>query len=375
MTARIAFIADVHLANHRWRGGSLVAGVNTRARMILDALDAAVTVALKQQCHALVVCGDLFDGVRPEPQLETAAARIFARFAEDRLYQVFILAGNHDLASDAAGDHALGPLGLLANVEVVEQPCVRVTGTTTLWLVPYRQGNTREWLPGVLEDLQKATYQQRNGETVLALHAGIADADTPPWLENAHDAIGAVRLNGLMLEHDVTFAAAGNWHVHQSWSQDGCDIVQCGALVPTGFDNPGVDEYGSVIVWDGAVWQRHVVPGPRFVTVRSAEEYRPLAARAGNGNLFVRWKAPAGTVGAAAATLVADETVLGLAGGEAVPDTTDAEQAAVNTAATDAVAASTGDWRGAVGRYVDALTLEPGVDRERVRERVTGYLR
>jgi hypothetical protein len=326
----------------------------------------------------------LFDGVRPEPQLETAAARIFARFAEDRPYRnVFILAGNHDLASGAAGDHALGPLGLVPHVEVIEQPCVRGVGTQALlWLVPYRAGDTREWLPGVLMELAaKRSADEEDIPNALALHAGIADDDTPPWLKDAHDAIPAAQLFELMDLHDVAFTAAGNWHSHKAWQDaDRHHIVQCGALVPTGFDNPGVGDYGSVIVWHGARLggmpprARHVVSGPRFVTVRSAEEYRPLAAQAGNGNLFVRWKAPAGQVGAAAATLVADETALGLAGGEAVPDGGDAAQPPADDAA-DAVAASTGDWRGAVGRYVDALTLEPGVDRERVRERVTGYLR
>ncbi len=54
-------------------------------------------------------------------------------------------------------------------------------------------------------------------------------------------------------------------------------MLQIGALVPTGFDNPGWDGYGTVAWWNSqdAHWCHRELPGPRFLRhVPSREELK-----------------------------------------------------------------------------------------------------
>jgi DNA repair exonuclease SbcCD nuclease subunit len=387
--ARIAFIADVHLGNHRLHGGRAVAGLNMRARLAVDSLTRACKRAKHEQCDTLVVCGDLFDSTRPEPQLVRAAADALCTFLDtdnpngEVTGEVHVLAGNHDLASSDPGDHALGPIGLSQNVWVHQAPCSVFPEhdlgehDLELLLVPYRAGRTAEWLPGVVAQMSR----KGNGKhRMLALHAGILDEKTAHFLAGAHDSIEAAALTGLMLEHGIAFAAAGNWHDHRAWHDErGTAIVQCGALVPTGWDNPGLDGYGSLIVYDTGTraWERIEVAGPRFITVSgdlAREQYRDASDRVEPGRLFVRWKAPARLVGQCASTLIQDAVLYGgLAGAEAVPDAADREAAA--NAAAQAARVDAPGLDETVRAYVEQMTgLADNIDRAAVLEHVRRYL-
>jgi hypothetical protein len=166
----IGFIADVHVGNHRQHGGSVNAGLNDRCRSVLSALCRAKEQASAAGCTALVVLGDLFDTDQPNPQMIAAVGGALVGPLHTQ-----ILMGNHDRASGAPGDHALGWARQVEMLDVVEFPQVAALGEVgTLLLVPFRPGDPREWLPDVVADLaEKAPKGRRR---VLCVHLGLRDA-------------------------------------------------------------------------------------------------------------------------------------------------------------------------------------------------------
>lgn len=277
---KIAFIADVHLANHRRHGGSVEAGVNRRCRQILDVLNAAADRAVKEECDALVVAGDLYDNVKPEPQIVKEAQDALERHQN---FATIVLSGNHDIESASPGDHALGPLEPVCYV--YDQPASCTVGDGELWLVPYKTGVAADWLPKALSSLAEAQGTRQRGSPasrarVLVLHLGLTDSDTPPWLKDAPDAVPAEFLRDLCAKYDIQAAFAGHWHPHRVWSGPPF-VCQIGALCPTGFRDLGLD-YGTLAIWDsGKGFERIALPGPRFLKDPSTLEVHK-AARAGN---------------------------------------------------------------------------------------------
>lgn len=361
----VAFLADCHLYNHRAYGGQKVAGVNTRAQEILDALTTAVKIA-ERESQALVILGDFFDGVRPEPQLVAAAAEALR---SDRI-TVNILVGNHDQVSDRKGDHALGPLAEVHNVFVYEKPTTLVVGGLTLAMVPFQSGDAKQWLPGVLKKMKLPPG------SALCVHLGLAVDDTPPWLKSAHDAIHVKILEKLAHKHKFSAVFAGNWHSQYVKRSAGLVMVQTGALVPTGFDNPGVDGYGGLVLWRGAdeIALREIT-GPRYVKTTSYEEIEQLAREVSDSSAYqlrIRWTVPADEL--AGARDAADELVEQEPAIDAIEvraDTSEVELAARSAAVA---ARSQSNLDDALGQYTARMALPEGVDRDEVHARCKNYL-
>jgi len=257
---KIAVIADVHVENHRIFGGPVVAGVNARGRQVLEALDGAIEVANEQGCRALFILGDLFDGIRPVPQLIAETMRILQRYP---MVEVTVLLGNHEQVSMADGDHSLAPLAR-GGIHVVASPEVEGSLMRDILLVPFEPGNAREWLPRRVEELVDACLLDP-GQRILFTHVGFTDSSFPPWLREAHDSIDVTTLARLMEEHGIVLAVAGNYHTRREW-QVGMErrILQVGALLPANFgDEPPL---GEVAVFDEETLtlKLYPVPGPRF---------------------------------------------------------------------------------------------------------------
>ena len=289
----VAIVADVHVGNHRVFGGDMEGGLNTRAREVLHTLRAALRKAKEDGAAAFVVAGDLFDDCRPSPQLIAATGEALLSVAP---LPIYLLLGNHDAHSDEDGDNALVPLALMPHVSVVERAEVLAFGPTGLVLVPWRAGPAREW---VAEALRDATGGGRN---VVVSHFGIVDDATPIFLRDSSGALSLAELREIM-DVEGTFAWwSGDWHpraVHRE--PDGRVIGQVGALVPTGFDNPG-SPYGSLVyqpLTPGETHELHELPGPRFLTLdysrateapTEVEVQTALACGLGR-DLFVRGRA------------------------------------------------------------------------------------
>ncbi len=257
---RIGCVADIHLHNHRMFGGVVRAGLNERFFMGLTALSSAVCRAINRGCTDFVVLGDLFDTTKPTPQMIAATRRVFQKAKPMR---VWLIAGNHDKSTEEPTDNSLAPFEDLCTV--VDDVPHLLNGDYLL--APYRSGPASVWM----EEYKKIA--QRTGrQTIIFTHVGLIDQKTPPWLQAATDAI---EVKGFGAE-----VIAGNWHEHAMFA---LHVQQCGALVPTGFDNPLTnarkDPYGSLLIVATGVGPnaRHVIPGPRF-SVHDFISHRKLAA-------------------------------------------------------------------------------------------------
>lgn len=250
---KIAFVADVHLGNHKLFGGETKAGLNARFLAGLDVLGRAMAKAEEQGCDMFAVLGDLFDTHRPTPQMIAAVQQLFGVHGHKSM-QIVLLAGNHDKSSEEPRDNALVALERVAEI-VDDKPFLVHTDKANILFGPYRAGPAVPWVQEYAALLEKW-----HTPSVLATHVGLIDRRTPPWLQGAHDAIPF----DLLGTGAHCMIVAGNWHEHADM---GCSI-QCGALVPTGFDNPSPgsgDPYGSLLIFDQSKFlKRIVVPGPRF---------------------------------------------------------------------------------------------------------------
>lgn len=89
---RLLHIADVHIgASMPSFGDAAVA----RQRSLLEAFRELPEIAGREEVHAVLVAGDLFDRPEPDPESKAAVSETFARLAEDGR-PVFVVPGNHD---------------------------------------------------------------------------------------------------------------------------------------------------------------------------------------------------------------------------------------------------------------------------------------
>lgn len=340
---KLAFIADAHVANHHRFGGAMRGGLNDRARLCFDTLARAVDCCEERGVDALFVCGDLFDSVRPEPQVIAAVANIMAH----RSHDTYLLRGNHEMQSDEPGDHSLGPLGSLGMTIIEEPKTIRLSTRVEVFAVPFFPGSHAEKLPGILKSLavqggQRGSSTPASSLRLLALHSGISDDQTEPWLARSPDSLAARALFALMKEHGIEGAFAGHWHKGGAWFDVTRSIAQIGALCPRGWNDPGADGYGAVVVYDteaGSTTRitRREIPGPRFFDAPAPpveQGYTP----------FVR---------------------------EPAPSRVEAEVAARSAAM---VARSADTLAEALAAFVNEMPLPEGVSREAVLERAKRYL-
>lgn len=356
--SRLAFIADIHVGNPSAFGGPVICGINARGRQVLDALERAVQAV--EGYDGLVICGDLFDTSAPSPQMVAEVQRILAQAPP-----TYILLGNHDMVSNASGDHALGPLLPLDNVLVAQLVEVDEVGDSLLLSIPFQPGDAREWFPQAVAYAAKlADAYGPERPRVLAFHLGIIDSTTPAFLAHAHDAIELATVQALMKEHGIDVAFCGNWHNARSWGR----IVQCGALVPTGWDNAGWD-YGFVRTYntETGLVSSIAIPGPRFITASDADEVQKagLEATRRKCQLYLQLK------GEVATPEQLEEVRSWGAQARAVADTGDAREA-TRKAAVAARKATT--LQEALAKYVQQMPLAEGVSREAVAALATKYL-
>ena len=257
----IYYSADWHVWNHRLLGGSFDNGVNRRCRETLAVIRKA-SEFVERRGGALVACGDVFDAPRPSPQVMRALMDAVAPLTgDDERPGLWLLAGNHDRVSSAPGDNALAPLGRVPGVRVIDSPSAHEIGETVVFFAPPSPRGV-----AFVDHLDEVTRGQQ--ADVLVVHAGVEDGLTPHFLKGSRGAIDVLRLAALAKRLGAREAYAGDWHSHRAWGVDGVRVVQCGALVPTGWDNPG-RAYGRVVEGGSArVWS---LPGPRFIEAQSAE--------------------------------------------------------------------------------------------------------
>lgn len=361
---RLAAVADPHIGNHKLFGGETHGGLNWRCMMALKSLELAVDQAIIQECDAFVVLGDLFDSHRPSPPVIAAVQTIFSKFETGLGRHVFLIAGNHDKSSEDPGDNALAPLRPVATVIDSKPMMLDVSGSAVL-LGPYRAEPATLWIREYLEMLDGSATK-----TLLATHVGLIDDHTPPWLRDAHDAVPA----SMFEKHHVM---AGNWHAFNSFGVSGC---QCGALTPTGFDNPegpssGFVRYGSMLVWEGRWLPRYVIDGPRFYVEHYVTEAALRKTPLGKPTSKIRYlklRADVADVQEAQAVLDALKGEECIADGIVEPYVSDKER--IRNAAVNAVLSST-TLDEALVAFLKKMPIPDGVSSSHVCELAREYIK
>ncbi len=389
---RIALCADVHLGNHKRFGGEVLTSMNERCRMAVETFAAAAKVARKEQCDSFIVAGDLFDYARPEAPLLAAVLSVLEETEADGV-EVFLLRGNHEQVSNAFGDHALAPLRAWSRIVEVPQHSTRWAGKDCgleVFFVPFQPGHAREWLPGAVRALvgaSEAGGKSRAAGVVrlLVLHLGIKDAKTAPWLHACADSIDVELLGAICDDAAIPYVFAGNWHDRREWrlpNQLGTYVLQLGALCPTGWDNPGLEGYGTVAIFDDEAASKLredavrivEIPGPRFVKAASKKEAQVemVSARKAGHKLFVSFDAQPEDL-EELTTIVEAATQRGdIRGGEVVPN----QEVAIVKAKSAAFAAkSAKTLLEALAAFIRVMPMPEGVQRTSIQERARGYLR
>ncbi len=357
--AKVAIIADVHIGNHKVLAGeALYRGMNTRCVAVLECLQAAVTAAIQRGSTELLVLGDLFDTDKPTPPMVALTMSVLQRFV-DAGGRVHLLLGNHEASSVEPQHNALAPFRQLPGIVSYDSFANVVEGVGVLLpffrkLSPY--GQVSGW-----------------GTEPLFGHFGVwtESEPQPDWVKDSYSAACAEALFRSNLAPGQKLFV-GDWHQYRKFEgPDGREIYQVGALVPTGFDNPGMEGYGSVLFFDTDTGKvvREEIPGPRFVTVRSVEELSQYIPEPEGIELYVRWLTSLDQVKAAEVYLA---SIPKLGGYEVVVDKRVSEAAAKSAATT---AASQETLFDAAVEYMARVELPAGVRRERVFEIVRTALK
>lgn len=367
-----AFCSDVHIGNHKKHGGQVDAGTNARCCLILTALDEAISYALQNACKVLFVAGDFLDYVRMEPQI-IALVQETLREAKRKGLETVLVLGDHEIVSSAKGDHALGPFRPVAHV--VDEPFLLRLAGAEVACVPFIPGKAAEIIPTQTAELFKKSPHRKGDEPrILVFHAGIIDADTAPWLRDVPDAIGIDAIKRLIEKHGIDLVVAGNFHNSRIWQKAGATVCQTGALVPTGWNNPGLDDYGGVALFNPTKreFSFHRVGGPRFVSAHLDDEELLKAAENYLGPVYLQLVSPVDRLPEAQGLKLELLETFGASTIEILPDKIDAEHSARKAATASRQQETVDD---SLRAYVAALTLPKGVKNPDVLSAAIDYLR
>jgi len=205
---RLLHLADVHLGASFTGFGDLAL---SRQAAVLDAFRAIPELAAREQVHAVLIAGDLFDRPQP-PDAVLAAARETLRRMVDAGLHVFLVPGNHDPITVhphpyrelPPGVHFFGEPTFGAPVSV-ETPA----GPLHVYGVGFDPAKERE----PLRTFRRADLP---GAHVVLLHGSVQG--TPHWsaspnvLRLTHEALAAL---------PVDYIALGDHHRHRPPAQFG----------------------------------------------------------------------------------------------------------------------------------------------------------
>jgi len=290
----LAFVADVHIGNHKARDTNSHGGINERCAAALETLRQAIQQAIKSGAGTLIIGGDLVHSRRPEPAIIAAINRVLQTEA-DRL-GVVIIPGNHEMLDATAEDGNTACAPLYPYATVINTPeWVPIGDWAHVLCIPF------EGRIPMAEHIARTVTSMSGkgspkGHRVLATHVGVYDDTAPPWLKG-RDAIHAETLLALLEANDISLALVGNFHHHNDWSRNGHAVIQVGTLAPASYSDAGVfPNVGGMVLHDGPGSTDLVeVPGPRFLT--EDIRYEAVAEKAPEGCLFhVRSKSPVGVL-------------------------------------------------------------------------------
>lgn len=270
----LAFVADVHVANHKRWGGPTEGGLNRRGLDCVATIESAALKAAELRASAFIVLGDLFDHTRPSPPLVAATTQAIRKFSGEQ----WVLLGNHDRQSMHDRDHACASMAQ-CGIRVAASPTVANFSDAEVALVPYGHGEAKDWLTTALAQLVPHWSGNTGKRRILATHLGIWDEETPAYLKAAKDAVSVGFMRWICNAHKIDAVFAGNWHSHAVWGPPVGGppplIVIPGTVCPASFSDPQVP--GSMIMHQPgshSLSRIFIMASPLFLKPDGLEEFK-----------------------------------------------------------------------------------------------------
>ncbi len=197
----------------------------------------------REQCHLVLLAGDLFDGPWTPESLDA-----LRHCLEEMAVPVFIAPGNHDFCSPTAPYHTeLWP----GNVHIFTQPQIQAVHLPQLDTVIYGAGYDATDCPALLEDFRA----QGDARYHIGLLHGDPTQKHSPYCPVTADQIAESNLDYLALGHIHKWGTFRSGQTLCAWP--GCPMGR-------GFDETG--DRGALVVTLSAIADARFVPlsGPRF---------------------------------------------------------------------------------------------------------------
>jgi DNA repair exonuclease SbcCD nuclease subunit len=251
---RLLHLADAHLGA-TYSGFEPVA--ETRRKEVLEAFRGLPEAAEEHGVHAVAVCGDLFDGPKPDERL-VAAVREVSRRLREAGRPIFAVPGNHDSISldPSLYENAL-PGAHIFTEPAFAEPAVADTEAGPLAVYGFAYDPARESDP--LSSFRRA---DRPGPHVVLLHGAVPDA--PHWGEPSSLSLPAEGLAGL----DADYVALGDYHRFRPPEEFGTGMRACyaGSFAAVDISEEGPRGYAVADLESGTPPRvRHVSSGVREV--------------------------------------------------------------------------------------------------------------
>lgn len=205
---RILHLADVHLGASFASFGTYAA---ERSEAVLRAFRDLPNLASRQDVHAVVVAGDLFDVARPDERTAAEAREVFRRLVEV-VPAVFLVPGNHDPLVFPGPYADLPPQAHVFSSPSPGDPQSVDTEAGPLHVYGFAYDFAHE--PEPLAGLRRA---DADGVHVALLHGAVRDA--PHW--SGGDSLRLSR--GELAALDFDYIALGDYHRFRPPSQFAAD--------------------------------------------------------------------------------------------------------------------------------------------------------
>lgn len=251
---RLLHLADAHLGA-AYSGFEPVA--EARRKEVLEAFRRLPEAAEEHAVHAVIVCGDLFDGSKPDERL-VAAVREVSRSLQESGRPVFAIPGNHDSSSlnPSLYENAL-PGAHIFTEPVFTEPAIADTEAGPLSVYGFAYDRRSESDP-----LSSYRRSDTPGVHVVLLHGAVPDA--PHWGEPSSLRLPTEELAGL----DADYVALGDYHRFRPPEEFGAGIPACyaGSFAAVDIAEDGPRGYVVADVRSGAPPRvRHVSSGVREI--------------------------------------------------------------------------------------------------------------
>ena len=281
---RILHLADLHLGIENYGRINPATGLHSRLHDYLDRLDEAISMAITEQVHLVLIAGDIYKNRAPNPTHQREFARRIHRLRSASI-PVFILTGNHDISPALGRAHsveifdALGVDGVTiadrAKLFVVDTPAGKLQIIALPWITRHTL-MTQEMMRGasfaaIEQEMRRRVEQfiedsarklDRTLPALIAFHGSLdgAQLGTERAMTLGQE---MVLPRSLLAQPGVAYVAMGHIHKHQLLYHDP-PMVYPGSLDRVDFGERD-DPKGCVLV--------------TIEHGRAHWEFRPLAAR------------------------------------------------------------------------------------------------